>query len=455
MKNKILLFLFILMTINNYSQEIKKDKDFIPNNIKTNTTKTTSKIVVLDKVIKGFGPTGNSSFGIASRDLISAEELKGYPQMKNLPDSLTNIKEYLFILNDLQFYYQNYKQGIYSKAFFIKKMEKNGNINDTIFITDKKVKTTISVVAGHTPNNSIVYLVDTNNNGDYSDEVPKTLLSNLNKQDDIVDNAETVVIEYYDGSSIKKDKQLITVEQYRNSKDLSLSFKFPQYRYGKVQLGNENYLIISESFNRDQSIYLVKDQPYFDRLDKKYMIKPSQYLKIEDDYVKYSPISQNNSKIKLTVSPNDLDNKIIPTTNQVGMIAPNISGVNIFDEAKISLEKYKGKYIFVDFWSTSCAPCIQEFPLIKEVYDKFSENDIEIIGIADIRGKIDAKKFLKDKEVTWSNIDDKNPLTIINGYSIKSWPTTYLIDPNGNIIATDLRGADLNNKLELLKIGKK
>lgn len=457
MKNRIILLLFILMTISNYSQEIEKDKDFIPKNIKTNTTKTTSKTVVLDKVIKGFGPTGNISIRIASRDLISQEELKGYPQMKNLPDSLTNIKEYLFILNDLQFYYQNYKQGIYSKAFFIKKMERNGNIKDTIFITDKKVKTTISVVAGHTPNNSIVYIVDTNNNGDYSDEVPKILLSKLNNQDDIVDNAENVDIEYYDGSSIKKEKQLITVEQDRHTKDLSLSlsFRFPQYRYGKVQLGNENYLIISESLNHDQSIYLVKDQPYFDRLDKKYMIKPSQYLKIEDDYVKYSPVSQNNSKIKLTISPNDLDNKIIPTTNQVGMIAPNINGINILDNAKISLGRYKGKYVFVDFWSTSCAPCIQEFPQIKEVYDKFNKNDIEIIGVADIRGEIDAKKFLNDKEVTWSNIDDKNPLTIINGYSIKSWPTTYLIDPNGKIIATDLRGADLNNKLEMLKIGKK
>jgi thiol-disulfide isomerase/thioredoxin len=455
MENKILLLLFILMTFNNYSQEIKKDKDFILKNIKTNTTKTTSIAVELDKVVKGFGPTGNSSSGIASRDLISPEELKGYPQMKNIPDSLTNTKEYLFILDNLQFYYQNYKQGIYSKAFFIKKMERNGNISDTIFLTDKKVKTTISVVAGYSSNNSIVYIVDTNNNGDYSDEVPKTLLSNLNQQDDIVENAETVDIEYYDGSSIKKDKQLITVEQYLNSEDLSLSFRFPQYRYGKVKLGNDSYLIISESYNRDQSIYLVKDQPYFDRLDKKHMIKPSQYLKIEDDYIKYSPLSRNNSKIKLTISPNDLDNKIMPITNQVGMIAPNISGVNVLDEAKISLEKYKGKYVFVDFWSTSCAPCIQEFPLIKEVYEKFSKNDIEIIGVADIRSKIDAKKFLNDKEITWSTIDDKNPLTMINGYSIKSFPTTYLIDPNGKIIATDLRGADLNNKLELLKLRKK
>ncbi|GGF04469.1 hypothetical protein [Flavobacterium limi] len=192
-----------------------------------------------------------------------------------------------------------------------------------------------------------MYIVDSNNNDDYSDDVSKTLLSNLNKQDDILDNAVNVDIEYFDGKSIKKDKQLIAVEQNSRSKDFSLMFMFPQYRYGKVQLGNDSYLIISESNNRNQSIYLAKDQPYFDRLDKKHIVNPYQYLKIDGNYIQYSPITQNLSKIKLTISPNESDNKIIPTTNQAGMMAPNISGVNILDETKISLEKYKGNMYFL------------------------------------------------------------------------------------------------------------
>lgn len=137
------------------------------------------------------------------------------------------------------------------------------------------------------------------------------------------------------------------------------------------------------------------------------------------------------------------------------MMAPNISGLNILNDLKISLDNYKGKYVFVDFWSTSCVPCIKEFPKIKAVYDKFSQNDIEIIGIADIRGKKNAKNFLNDKEVTWQNIEEKNPSTNIKGYSINSYPTSYLIDRNGKIIATDLRGEELNNKLEVLKLAKK
>ncbi|WP_163393502.1 hypothetical protein [Flavobacterium limi] len=150
MKNNILLVLCALIGINNYSQEIKNNQAFIDKK-KNKLIKTVSKEVVLDKVIQGIGPAGISSSGIASRDIISKEELKGYPEMKNIPDSLTNRKEYLYILNDFQFYYQNYKQGIYSKDFFIKKAEGNKrNLKDTIHLSNKKVKNTISILAGYT-----------------------------------------------------------------------------------------------------------------------------------------------------------------------------------------------------------------------------------------------------------------------------------------------------------------
>ncbi|WP_051590781.1 TlpA family protein disulfide reductase [Flavobacterium daejeonense] len=455
MKKATLFFLLNLIPAHNYSQDIKNNTDIIKKNIQIDQP-TTSLTVVLDKAVQGVGPSGIIGHGIASKDMISTEELKGYPKMKNIPDSLSNIKEYLFILNDFQFYYQNYKQGIYSKDFFMQKAINNKkNLKDTIFLTGQKVKTTISVLAGYTPNNSIVYIIDSNNNDDFSDEAANTLVSKLYKQDDIIEHALAVDIEYFDGTTIKKDKQLITVEKSLSDKDLALMFKFPQFKYGKVQLGNDSYLIISESFNRNQSIFLVKDQPYFDRIDRKHEIKPNQYLKIDDNYIQYTPLTQNLSKIKLTISPNEQDNKTMPTANQVDMIAPNISGVNALNNTEISLKKYRGKYVFLDFWSTSCPPCIKEFPKIKEVYDKFSHKDLEIIGIADVRGKIDINKFIIDQNVTWPTIDEKHPKTISKGYQIISYPTSYLIDPNGKIIATDLRGDDLNNKLEFLKLEKK
>ncbi|AJR03386.1 TlpA disulfide reductase family protein [Siansivirga zeaxanthinifaciens] len=454
MKNKILLAVTLLTTILIHSQRIGNNPEFKNNNIVIDTTKTISKIVALDKVVHGFGPSGNFSIGIGSRDLYSEEELKGYPVMKNLPDSLTNIKEYLIILNDLQFYYQNYKQGIYSKEFFLKKAEeRKRKLSDTIHLTDKTVKNTISIVSGLTADNRIVYIVDTNNNNDYSDDELKPLLFDLRKHDDIIENSQSVDIEYFDGNSIKNDKQLIRVGNDYNRKDLM--FSFPQFRYGKVELGNETYLIISESFSLNNAIYLVKDRPYFSNLDRKDMINPYQYFNANGFYIQYSPVSQHNDKVKLTISTNDSDNKKTPIAAQVGMIAPNFSGINVLDDMNISLEKYRGKYVYVDFWSSACPPCIIEFPNINEAYNKFNRSEIEFIGIADIRGKTDIKKFVKEKEINWPTINEAETSTITKGYNVNSWPTTYLIDPTGKIIATNLRGKDLNNKLELLGISTK
>lgn len=456
MKNKILLALFLLTTIIIHSQRIENNPEFKNRNIVIDTTKTISKVIELDKVIHGFGPSGNFGIGIGSRDLISknSEELKGYPIIKNLPDSLTNIKEYLIILNDLQFYYQNYKQGIYSKEFFLQSVEvRKRKLSDTIHLTDKMVKNTISVVSGLTADNRIVYIVDTNNNNDYSDDEMKPLLFDLRKHDDIIKNSQSVDIEYFDGNSIKKDQQLLWVKNSYDSQELT--FSFPQFRYGKVELGNETYLIISESFSLNNSIYLVKDQPYFSNLDRKDMINPYQYFNANGFYIQYSPISQNNDKVKLTISIDEADNRKTPTAAQVGMIAPNFSGINVLADTKISLDDYRGKYVYVDFWSSTCPPCIIEFPNINEAYNKFNRSVIEFIGIADIRKNTDIKKFVKEKNINWPTINEADKSTITKGYNINSWPTTYLIDPTGKIIATNLRGKDLNNKLELLGISRK
>ena len=456
MKSRNFFIILIIATMNSYSQITNSNPDLNQKTVEINSYKITSKIVKLDKVVKGIGPNGHTSMVVASRDLIGEEELKGYPKMKNLPDSLTNMKQYLFMLNSFQFFYHNYKQGIYSKDFFFKKAKGNRRkLNDTLFLSGKKVKNTISVVAGYAADSTVVYIVDSNNNNDYSDDKPRLLLDNVMKEDDIVANSESVDIEYYDGETIKKDTQLVMITSGGNGKNISISFRFPQYRYGKVTFGKNDYLVVAESMSFNRSIFFVKDRPYFNLLDRKFRINPSQYLEIDDNYVQYSPISQNLDKIELTISANDQDNKIIPTTNQEGMFAPQVSGINILDNKKISLKGYRGKYVFLDFWSTSCPPCIIEFPKIKEVFDKFSEKEFAIIGVADVRGKIDLKDFLADKNVTWPNIHEENSSTIIKGYAINTWPTTYLVDPDGKIIATNLRWDDLNNKLELLKVAKK
>jgi Peroxiredoxin len=108
----------------------------------------------------------------------------------------------------------------------------------------------------------------------------------------------------------------------------------------------------------------------------------------------------------------------------------------------LSLAKYKGKVVLIDFWATWCGPCVAELPHVLEAYEKHHKNGFEIIGISLDSSKTKLDTFVKDKKMTWPQYFDgkgwENELA--QKYGINSIPATYLIDREGKIIATDLRG---------------
>jgi thiol-disulfide isomerase/thioredoxin len=430
-----------------------------------------SATITLTERVQGFGPKGNTSYGFGSLDNYDSTALLAYPGFKGLPDSITSLKKYCVILDNLQFYFQNYKKGIYSKEYLLEMSKGNmWNLDDTIYLTDKKIKNTISVIAGYDTYKKAVYMIDANNNGDFSDDTLRYLHSDIYSQDDIIANSYYVDYEFYDGKSVKKDKKLLNVKTFRGNNELDLSFGFPEMLYGKIKYGNKIYLICQESYNPDKVIYVLEDKPYFSAVGNKCEAKPNQYISLGNEFYSYLPGSMTPGVIKIKkvkISKDKFDEQIagksrnkfgrsfVPVSNQIGMIAPPVSGLNIMNDSVISLKKYLGKYVFLDFWATSCGPCIMEFPNILGVYEKFDHSNFEIIGVAkdDTKGKI--QQFMKDKKVIWPNINATSPKTDISGYKINSYPTTYLIGPDGKIIATNLRGDDLMNRLELLKVKKK
>lgn len=418
--------------------------------------------ILLDKRVNGFGPKCHTSIMIATKDRIKSIERSAYPKVKNIPDSLTNLIEYCFHLNTFQFFYQNYKNDIFSKDYFIAEAQKQGwPLKDTIFLSELPIKNTISVAAGETSEGIRMYVVDANNNDDFSDDTLRTLLPSFLDEDVTLNNSYPVEIEFFNGRSIIKDKQLLRIISDSGGK--SLSFCFPQYRYGRFNYQGESYLVCS-GYKLSQTIYLVlEDKPFLPLPKRDEDVEPFQLVKLGDDYFRYIPISQDIDKIVLNkIDDSKLQGeqdvkllkskttKSIPTSSQVGMNAPNIEGLSILDNSMVSLEAQKGKYVFIDFWSTYCIPCISEFPNLKTVYEKYNRDQFEIIGVVDDRTKGSIQTFLKDKDVSWPNISKKVSTTNIAGYMVTSYPSTFLINPQGRIIATDLRGDALLNKLESL-----
>ena len=105
----------------------------------------------------------------------------------------------------------------------------------------------------------------------------------------------------------------------------------------------------------------------------------------------------------------------------------------------------KGKVVLVDFWATWCGPCRQEMPNVKESYTKHHAEGLEVIGISLDQDKEALTKFLADEAIPWTQLFDgkgwKN--AIATQYQITSIPATYLIGRDGKVIASNLRGDDL------------
>lgn len=436
--------------------------------------KTGSTEIFLDLKVDAVGPGGNSSMGIASNDMYDSVTLAGYPQLKNLPDSLSKMNVYTVIRNLTQFYYQNYQKGLYSKDFFLETSRKrNWLLDDTCKLSNKMVRCYFSFVVGYDRSGNPKYVIDTNGNDDFADEELFTL-SESDPSSSVNINSKSVVMEYYDGQYIKQEKDLCSLTLARSNakgtkEKIQVVFSFPQFIYGRISYEGENYYVCADlntsAFNN--SIYILPEVPNFQKLSDDYIVKPNQIATFGKANFKYEPISQNLDRIRLTSGFSDLDKTIYNAKpkvqavvrplvlEQVGMLAPEIEGINVQDGAILSLNTLRGKYVFLDFWATWCGPCVRELPNIRKVYDTFSSDQFVVMGICDddYNGKI--KTFLKDNQVIWPTIVKRASTTKTKGYNIASLPTSYLIGPDGKIVTSNLRGDALFMYLENLKVKKK
>lgn len=121
------------------------------------------------------------------------------------------------------------------------------------------------------------------------------------------------------------------------------------------------------------------------------------------------------------------------------------------DGREVDLAKLKGKVVLVDFWSTSCGPCIAELPGLKATYEKFHERGFEVIGISLDDKESVLKKFIADKKIAWpQHFDGKgweNKFAV--RYGIFSIPTVWIVNKRGNLVSVEARG-DAERTIEAL-----
>lgn len=120
----------------------------------------------------------------------------------------------------------------------------------------------------------------------------------------------------------------------------------------------------------------------------------------------------------------------------------------------IKLSDFKGKYVLIDFWASWCNPCRRENPNLVNAYNQFKNKNFTIIGVSLDRNKESWLKAIKDDNLTWTNVSDLKYFdnAVAKSYAIKGTPTNLLIDPEGKIVAKNLFGPQLIQRLnELIK----
>ncbi len=139
--------------------------------------------------------------------------------------------------------------------------------------------------------------------------------------------------------------------------------------------------------------------------------------------------------------------------SMIGQVAPDFV---LPDPAgkQIHLSSFKGKYVLVDFWASWCGPCRQENPNVVAAYHQYKGKNFTILGVSLDKEKGAWMKAISDDQLSWTHVSDLKfwESAVVPLYGINAIPTNILVDPSGKIIAANLRGSGLEQKLaEVLK----
>lgn len=135
----------------------------------------------------------------------------------------------------------------------------------------------------------------------------------------------------------------------------------------------------------------------------------------------------------------------------IGTMAPEIEMPDT-NGNNIKLSSFRGKYVVIDFWASWCGPCRKESPNMVKLYETYRDKGLEIFGVSLDQNKENWKGAIIADNLSWTHVSDLKrwQCEAARDYGVQSIPSIVVIDREGRIVAKDLRGAALENKIKEL-----